>query len=118
MPASPHRRLLAWQLARGLSVDVQELTCRLADDFGTLGRQIDRAAAAALRAIEDGADARSADRRAASFVAARGEMTELEASLDAFELLGLGPTGDLRDRAERIGALLTGLAERALAAAS
>ena len=117
MSASSFRRLLAWQLAQGLSADTERLTRSLPDDFGTLGRQIDRAVRSALRAIEDGADARTPERRAATFLAARGEITELEASLDAYELLGLGPTGDLRDRAERIGALLSGLVERALAAA-
>lgn len=113
MSRAPHHRLMAWQLARGLSEEVMALAAMLPDEFGTLGRQIDRAALASLRAIEDGAAASIPARRASSFGAARGELAELEASLDAFELLGLGPTGDLRERADRIGDLLTGLVDRA-----
>lgn len=113
MPSSPHRRLLAWQLARGLSAEAMAVAQFLPEDCATLGRQIDRAALATIRAIVEGASAQAPAERVAAFTTARGEVTELEASLDAVELLGLLPTEDLRDRADRIGDLLAGLVERA-----
>ncbi|MDF1699951.1 MAG: four helix bundle protein [Planctomycetota bacterium] len=113
MSNAPHRRLLAWQLARGLSAETMALTQDLPLGYEALGRQIDRAAEATLRTIVEGAGARLEEERAATFSMARGEVTELGASLDAFELLGLGVTDDLRDRADRIGELLAGLVERA-----
>ena len=118
MSASPHRRLLAWQLARGLSAEAMALTQFLPEDCAGLGRQIDRAALATMRAIVEGANAPATTERVAAFTMARGEVTELEASLDAVELLGLLPTEDLRERADRIGDLLAGLVERAEAGAT
>ncbi len=113
MSGSPHRRLLAWQLARGLSADVLAFTRSLPGGFEALGRQTERATFAALEEIVVGAAAAQSDAKVAAWIRARGELTELEASLDACELLGLGTTDDLRMRTERIAGLLTGLVERA-----
>lgn len=113
MPPAPHRRLLAWQLARGLAADAIALTRTLPADLAALAGQIDRAALASLEAIVEGAEAPDGAPRAMAFALARGEMRELEATLDAYELLGFGATRDLCARAERVAALLSGLEQRA-----
>ena len=109
---APHRRLLAWRIAGALATEATALVLELPPDLDALGRQIHRAATATVEAIVHGAGTRSDLARVTAFASARGELTELAASLDAFELLGFGPTDDLRERAERVDLLLAGLVAR------
>ncbi|MDA1195669.1 MAG: four helix bundle protein [Planctomycetota bacterium] len=113
MAHSDHRRLFAWQLARRLAHDARALTRGLPAGHESLVRQTDRAAAASLRRIAAGAAAEVPAARAEAFAQARGEMAELEASLDAIELVGLADTQELCDQADRVGVLLGALADAA-----
>jgi len=112
MSRTAHRRLLAYQMARGLAADAMTLSRTLPAGYEALRSQVDRAALGSLRRIADGANASAPESKLASYRAARGDVAELEASLDAVELLGLGATELLRERADRAATMLTGLVER------
>ncbi len=111
MARTAHRRLLAYQLARDLAADAMTLSRALPPGYEALRSQVDRAALASLRRIADGANADAYGSKIASYVAARGDVAELEASLDAVELLGLGHTDLLRARAGHAADMLTGLVD-------
>jgi len=110
-----HQRLDAYQLALKLFVGVERLCVGLPRGYADLRDQMRRSAAATVRHIAEGANrAHSAD-KAARFLVAKGEVGECDACLEMASVLGLDSplkNSDLRSDANRIAAMLTGLARR------
>lgn len=108
----PHQRLDAYRVARELAAGCVALTTHMPRGFAELRDQARRASLSVVRQIAEGAGrATLADKRA-RYVIARGEVAELDATLDMVLMLGLVATRDgahLRRLAGRVSAMLTGL---------
>ena len=110
-----HQRLDAYQLALRLFVGVERLCAGLPRGYADLRDQMRRSAAATVRHIAEGANRAHAADKAARFLVAKGEVGECDACLEMASALGLGSRLDisgLRSDANRIAAMLTGLARR------
>jgi len=110
-----HKRLDAYQVALRLFAGIEKLAAGFPRGHSDLRDQIRRAAAAVVRDIAEGANRQHPADKASRFLVARGEVGECDACLDMASILGLGvPSAldDLRNDADRVGAMLTGLAAR------
>ena len=108
----PHERLDAYHVAKELAVGVERLAASLPRGHANVRDQIRRAAHATMLNIAEGANRWSPRDKAARFATARGECGECDAALAFLLDLGLGAGSDvhsLRHRADRVGAMLTGL---------
>jgi len=110
-----HLRLDAYAVAQDLACGVARLSHTFPRGFAEIRDQLQRAALAVARHIAEGASrATPADKRA-RFVVARGECAECDATLDTVLRLALAPDAEvrrLRQLADRLGAMLTGLVLR------
>ena len=110
-----HERLDAYRIAQDLAVGCVHLTKRTPRGFADLRDQANRSALATVRHIAEGASRISATDKRARFVVARGEVAELDATLETAQRLRIlpdAPTRQLRGLASRVGAMLTGLIRR------
>ena len=110
-----HERLDAYRVAKELAVGCVRLTSETPRGFADLRDQARRSALATVRHIAEGASRTSPADKRARFVVARGEVAELDATLDtalALDLLPVSSTRELRILAARVGAMLTGLIRR------
>jgi four helix bundle protein len=110
-----HRCLDAYHVAQDLAVGCVRLTQEMPRGFSDLREQARRSALAVVRHIAEGAGRLTAADKRARFVIARGEVAELDATLETALRLELLPAveGDqLRVLACRVGAMLTGLIRR------
>ena len=110
-----HERLDAYHIAQELAVGCVQLTQITPRGFADLRDQARRSALATVRHIAEGASRTSAADKRARFVVARGEVAELDATLETAQRLGIlpiAPTRDLRALTARVGAMLTGLIRR------
>jgi four helix bundle protein len=113
--AFAHQRLDAFEAATELTVGVERLAAGLRRGHADLKDQVRRAASATMRNIAEGANRWAPRDKAARFVIARGECGECDAALELLARLGLAQPGDvrrLRQLADRIAAMLTGLVHR------
>ena len=110
-----HQRLDAYHVARELAAGCVQLTARLPRGFTDVRDQARRSALATVRHIAEGASRTSPADKRARFTVARGEVAELDATLESAQLLELiasAPVRELRVLAARVGAMLTGLIQR------
>ena len=110
-----HRRLDAYRVALRLYAGVEKLAAGFPRGHSDLRDQIRRAAAAVVRNIAEGANRMHSADKSSRFLVARGEVGECDACLDMAAILGLGAPSTLdtlRNDADRVGAMLTGLAMR------
>ena len=110
-----HQRLDAFHVAMELTVGVERLAAALPRGHADLKDQVRRAASATVRNITEGANRWSPRDKAARFVIARGESGECDAALEMIQRLRLARAGEayaLRQLADRVGAMLTGLIRR------
>ncbi|MDJ0973340.1 MAG: four helix bundle protein [Planctomycetota bacterium] len=110
-----HQRLDAFHVAMELTIGVERLAVGLPRGHADLKDQVRRAASATMRNITEGANRWAPRDKAARFVIARGECGECDAALELVERLRLGPSNQvrqLRNLADRVGAMLTGLIQR------
>jgi four helix bundle protein len=107
-----HERLDAYQVARQLAVEVQQVAKRFPRGYASLRRQLERASAAVPLLIAEGANRETRKDKNARFVIARGEAGECDAALEiaiALELICPVKGEELRGMTQRVGAMLTGL---------
>ena len=107
-----HQKLDAYRVAIELFRGVEQLAVGLPRGYADLKDQLRRAAAAVPRHIAEGANRAHPGDKAARFVVAKGEVGECDACLEMAEVLALGPAGtlaELRRKADRVAAMLTGL---------
>ena len=110
-----HERLDAYRIAQDLAVGCVHLTESTPRGFADLRDQARRSALATVRHIAEGASRTSAADKRARFVVARGEVAELDATLETalrLRILPAAATRELRVLASRVGAMLTGLIRR------
>ena len=110
-----HKRLDAYHVALRLFAGVERMTAAFPRGHADLRDQIRRAAAAVVRNIAEGANRRHPADKSSRFLVARGEAGECDACLDMVAILGLASPStlhSLRSDADRVGAMLTGLAMR------
>ncbi len=110
-----HTRLDAFHVALELTVGVERLAADLPRGHADLKDQVRRAASATMRNITEGANRWAPRDKAQRFIIARGESGECDAALEMIERLRLAPSHDveaLRNLADRVGAMLTGLIKR------
>ena len=110
-----HQRLDAFHRAMELTVGVEQLCAALPPGHANLKDQTRRAASATMRNITEGANRWTPRDKAARFVIARGECGECDAALEMIQRLRLASgteVGTLRQLADRVGAMLTGLIKR------
>ena len=110
-----HQRLDVYHVALRLFADVEKLAAGFPRGHAELRDQTRRAAAATVRNIAEGANRTHAADKASRFLVARGEVGECDACLDMIGILGLAPSErieTLRIDADRVAAMLTGLARR------
>jgi four helix bundle protein len=110
-----HQRLDAYHLAQELAIGTVRLTQEGLRGFADLKDQARRSALATVRHIAEGASRMSDADKRARFVVARGEVAELDATIETALLLALVPAlpaHELRVLAARVGAMLTGLIRR------
>jgi four helix bundle protein len=109
-----HRRLDAYRVALELYEGVERMAASFPAGFADLKDQLRRAAGATVRNIAEGANRVLPRDKAARFTIARGEVGECDAALDMAAIAGL-PSDDidaLRRLADRVAAMLRGLARR------
>ena len=110
-----HQRLDAYHIALRLFVGVERVAAGFPRGNADLRDQVRRAAGATVRHIAEGANRAHAADKATRFLVAKGEVGECDACLEMASLLGLAaaPTlTALRADADRVAAMLTGLAKR------
>ena len=110
-----HQRLDAFHVAMELAIGVERLAAALARGHADTKDQVRRAASATLRNITEGANRWSPRDKAARYVIARGECGECDGALELIARLRLAPAAEvraLRQLADRVGAMLTGLIKR------
>jgi len=110
-----HLRLDAYAVAQDLACGVARLSHTLPRGFAEVRDQLQRAALAVARHIAEGASRATPAEKRARFVIARGECAECDATLDTVLRLALAPEAEvrrLRQLADRLGAMLTGLVLR------
>ena len=110
-----HHRLDAYRVALELFLGVERLAAGLPRGHRDLKDQMRRSVAAVVRHIAEGANRTHAADKATRFIVAKGECGECDATLEMAGLLGLAPSpviDSLRHRADRIAAMLPGLARR------
>ena len=110
-----HQRLDAYHVALRLFSGVEKLASRFPRGHADLRDQLRRAAGATVRNIAEGANRAHPADKATRFLVAKGEVGECEACLEMASILGLGcqaTFADLRNDADRVAAMLTGLAKR------
>lgn len=111
----PHQRLDAYRVARELAAGCVALTKRMPRGFAELRDQARRAALSVVRHIAEGAGRSTIADKRARYVIARGEVGELDATLDmALMVEAVARTEAIRLRrlAGRVSAMLTGLIRR------
>ena len=111
----PHSRLEAFRAAMALMDGTVRLTTRLPRGFAELRDQARRSALATVRHIAEGASRVSHADKRSRFTVARGEVAELDATLESalvLDLVNRAEATHLRALADRTGALLSGLIER------
>ena len=111
----PHHRLDAYRVAQDLSARCIALTKRMPRGFADLRDQARRSALATVRHIAEGASRTSPADKSARFTVARGEVAELDATLESAlrsSLVDAPEAQRLRVLADRVGAMLTGLIRR------
>ncbi len=111
----PHQRLDAYHAAQDLVVACVEVTQVLPRGFAEIRDQARRSALATARHIAEGASRVSPADKRSRFVIARGEVAELDATLETAQRLALVDVvvvGQARQLADRVGAMLTGLIAR------
>ncbi len=111
----PHHRLDAYRVAQELAARCVELTKHMPRGFAEIRDQARRSALATVRHIAEGASRTSPADKSARFTVARGEVAELDATLESAlrsSLLDAAETERLRTLADRVGAMLTGLIKR------
>ncbi len=110
-----HQRLHAYQVALNLFAGVEQIASAFPQGYADLRDQLRRSAAATVRHIAEGANRFHSADKAARFIVARGECGECDACLEMVGILDLVPAarlGELRRRADRVGAMLTGLIQK------
>jgi four helix bundle protein len=110
-----HQRLDAFHAAMELTIGVERLAAALPRGHADLKDQVRRAASATMRNITEGANRWTSRDKAARFIIARGEAGECDAALEMIQRLHVAAGVDvhsLRQLADRIGAMLTGLIQR------
>ena len=111
-----HQRLDVYHVALRLFAGVEKLAAGFPRGHAELRDQTRRAAAATVRNIAEGANRMHGADKASRFLVARGEVGECDACLDMIAILELAPSErieTLRIDADRVAAMLTGLARRA-----
>jgi len=107
-----HERLDAYRVALDLFRGVEEIVLDFPRGHADLKDQLRRATAASVRNIAEGSNRAHPRDKAARFITARGECGEAAASLEMAEIAGIvavDRSRDLRQLADRIAAMLTGL---------
>jgi four helix bundle protein len=110
-----HQRLDVYHIAQEVVRDTEMLLRRLPRGYAELRDQARRSALATVRHIAEGAGRTSAPDKRARFTVARGEVAELEATLETAELLQLVDPQSIREvrrLTDRVGAMLQGLIRR------
>ena len=110
-----HQRLDAYHVALELYRGVELLAARFPRGHADLKDQLRRSTAATVRHIAEGANRASPRDKAARFALARAECGECEATLEMAEVAAVaGPARirPLRQRADRVAAMLVGLLRR------
>ena len=110
-----HQRLDAFRIAQELAVATVRLTETTPRGYADLRDQARRSALATVRHIAEGASRTSKADKRARFVVARGEVAELDATLETaqrLELVEARSASAARVLAARVGAMLTGLIRR------
>ena len=110
-----HHRLDVYCIALRLFAGVERLAAGFPRGYADLRDQLRRSAAATVRHIAEGANRAHAADKAARFLVAKGEVGECDACLEMAGVLGLGHPADraqLRNDADRVAAMLTGLVAR------
>ena len=107
-----HHRLDAYRVALELYSGVEEFAARLPRGHGDLKDQVRRAAAAAVRNIDEGANRMQPRDKAARFIVAKAECGECAAALEMATIVGLSPAPELQVLADRVAAMTTGLVKR------
>jgi len=110
-----HQRLDAYHVALRLFASVEEITAQFPRGHSDLRDQLRRAAGSTVRNIAEGANRAHPADKATRFLVAKGEVGECDACLEMASILELGSLdvlADLRLDADRVAAMLTGLARR------
>ncbi len=110
-----HQRLDAYHVARELARECAQLMAQLPRGFGELRNQAVRSALATMRHIAEGTAPESHADKRSRFIVARGEVAELDATVESAVDLGLLPapaSKSARALCARVGAMLTGLIRR------
>ncbi len=110
-----HQRLDAYHVAQQLAVGCVRLSQQVPRGFAEIRDQARRSALATVRHIAEGASRTSPADKRARFTVARGEVAELDATLETALRLDLVPptsVHELRRLTQRVGAMLTGLIQR------
>ena len=110
-----HQRLDAYRMAVDLVRGVAENVDRITASHVSLRDQVQRSSLSVMRQIAEAASRRSPADRRARFAVARGEAAECDSTLEALDIVGALPhraVERLRELADRIGAMLTGLIAR------
>ena len=112
LTAFPHQRLDAYHVAQRLARRVVLLTKHMPRGFAVIRDQAQRSALATVRHIAEGASRETPADKRSRFVIARGEIAELEATLETAvvcDLIDEREASELRVLADRVGTMLTGL---------
>lgn len=111
----PHDKLAVYRLAVEVATEVKPVADAIPRGYRALADQMLRASMSTVLLIAEGANRRGAGEKRHRYSMARGECGELAAALELTGAWGLGSAEaltTLRDKAARVGAMLTALERR------